>query len=169
MNKKVGNKRKDFQHKVSKHIIDKCIDNQIGTLIIGDIKTKSLTKTKQSNKGLNRSTQNEGTLARFISFLAYKTEHQGIHFIKQNEAFTSQTNCLTQQRTLSPDLKNRKVRVSDDLIIDRDLNSAINIAYKNKASWLSHFDEDKLSKINESFQEMFYDIKRDKMIYLKEI
>ena len=42
LNRKLSNKNRNFQHKVSKKIIDICTQNEIGTLIIGDIKTKKL-------------------------------------------------------------------------------------------------------------------------------
>jgi putative transposase len=164
LNAKASNKRTDYQHKVSKYIVQHCVKKNIGTLIVGDIKTKKLAQTKTANKGLNRSTQNEGTLGRFLDFVGYKAKNEGIHFIRQNEAYTSQTNCLTHERNLSSDLKHRRVKINDNIIIDRDLNSAINIAYKNSASWLSHFDEETLVKANDSFQEKFYDVRRDKMI-----
>ena len=38
--KKVSDKNKDFQHKISKKIVQICLDNNINTLVVGDIQTK---------------------------------------------------------------------------------------------------------------------------------
>ena len=56
-------------------------------------------------------------------------------------------NCLTSEIMFSSDLSNRVVEVSKGIFIDRDLNSAINIAKKCKVTWLDHlpnFDLDKM-------------------------
>lgn len=55
-----------------------------------------------------------------------------------NEAYTSQTNCLTGIRNLSSDLSIRNVNLGHDFIVDRDLNSAVNIAKKYGALWSAH-------------------------------
>jgi hypothetical protein len=45
-----------------------------------------------------------------------------------NEQWTTQLNCLTKKLFSSKiELKDREVQLSDTIIIDRDLNSAINI------------------------------------------
>lgn len=59
---KITNKRKDYLHKASKHIVDYCFHERIDNIIIGDIQTKKLISKR---KGLNKSTQNEGLLSRF--------------------------------------------------------------------------------------------------------
>ena len=59
---KITNKRTDYLHKASKHIIDYCVHNEIDNIIIGDIQTKKLVSKR---RGLNKSTQNEGLLSRF--------------------------------------------------------------------------------------------------------
>lgn len=133
--KKITNKRKDYLHKVSKHIINYCIQNKIDNIVIGDIETKRLVS---KNKGLNKSTQNEGLLSRFKSFISYKAYNKGINVVMVNEAYTSQTNCLTSIKSLNSDLSIRKVNLGHDFIVDRDLNSAVNIAKKYGACWSVH-------------------------------
>ena len=96
---KLTNKRKDYLHKASKKIIDICLENNIDNIIIGDIKTKKLQKDFKCK--LNKSTQNEGLLSRFKSFIEYKAKNQGISFFKINEAYTSQENCITGKREFS--------------------------------------------------------------------
>ena len=133
--KKITNKRKDYLHKASRHIINYCTSNKIDNIIIGDIETKKLVS---KNKGLNKSTQNEGLLSRFKSFINYKALNRGINVLMVNEAYTSQTNCLTGIRSLNSDLSIRKVNLGHDFIVDRDLNSAVNIAKKYGALWSVH-------------------------------
>lgn len=60
--KKITDKRTDYLHKASRHIIDYCFHNGIDNIICGDIQTKKLVSKR---RGLNKSTQNEGLLSRF--------------------------------------------------------------------------------------------------------
>ena len=71
-------------------------------------------------------------------FISYKALNKGINVISVNEAYTSQTNCLTGIRSLNSDLSIRKVNLGHDFIVDRDLNSAVNIAKKYGALWSVH-------------------------------
>lgn len=139
LSKKLSNKNKDFQHKLSKSVIDYCKENDIGTLIVGDIKTSKL--IIKYNKGLNKSTQGRGTLSRFKTFLEYKAKNEEMDFYKVNEAYTSQNNCITGKREFSSNLSIREVEILPNIKIDRDLNSAINIAKKVKGKWLPHFED----------------------------
>lgn len=137
---KLVNKNKDFQHKASKVIINKCKENNIGNVIIGDIDTKTLTKSKVANKRLNKSTQARGTLSRFKTFLEYKAKNEGMITKLQEESYTSKTNCLTHELFINMNLSMRNVKIKDDLVIDRDLNGAINIAQKAMGIWLPQLE-----------------------------
>ena len=86
---------------------------------------------------MNKSTQNEGLLGRFKSFIKYKAELNGINCVLINESYTSQQNCLTGVK---------------DLFVDRDLNSSVNIAKKYGLLWSSHsFNKYSLLNVNEIF------------------
>lgn len=171
--RKQVDKQKDFQHKVSKNIIDLCIKNEIGNLIIGDIKVKKVIRnnTKSLKKkikectdkdkliklqsdlnleyekikinGLSKST----ALGRFKTMLEYKAGMAGIEFHSVNEAYTSQANCLTGEIMFSSKLENRVVEVEPGVLVDRDLNSAINIAKKVKVVWYDHLLDFNLDKM----------------------
>ncbi len=137
LKRKLANKNKDFQHKVSKSLINTCIENNIGNIICGDIKTKSI--IKKENSKLKSTSKNFG-LSRFKTYLEYKSKDANIDFQKIDEFNTSKTNCLTNKIEFdSKDLSMREVKIKDDLKIDRDLNSAINIAKKIKGKWLIQF------------------------------
>jgi len=165
--RKISNKRTDYLHKTSKHIVDYCFHNQIDNIICGDIQTKKLKTDKEQMKKLsfkdrrsahsrNKSTQNEGLLSRFKGFIQYKAENRGIKFILVNEAYTSQKNCLTSERNLSSALDVREVELEKGFMVDRDLNSAVNIAKKYGALWTVHpFSKYSLLNVKEmSFNEL---------------
>ena len=144
--RKLTNKRKDYLHKTSKTIIELCAFNAIDNIICGDISTKKLKKEYKTS--LNKSTQNEGLLSRFKGFLKYKAENKGLNFLLVNEAYTSQTNCLTGKRELDSNLSIREVELSPGFKVDRDINSAVNIAKICGDLWLSHiFEKNRLLKI----------------------
>ena len=107
-------------------------------------------KQKKIAHSRNKSTQNEGLLSRFKSFINYKALIKGINVLMVNEAYTSQTNCLTGIRNLNSDLNIRRVNLGHDFIVDRDLNSAVNIAKKYVALWSVHsFNKYSLLNVNE--------------------
>jgi putative transposase len=125
--RKLSNKQKDFHHKSSKIIIDYCINNDIGNLIVGDLKVKKV--MNKCNKVINGLSKSTG-IGRFKEFLEYKSKNVGIEFILVNEYNTSKINCLTGEIEFNSDVKNREF-VYKDLIIDRDINSCINILTKS--------------------------------------
>jgi len=125
---KLVNKQKDFLHKSSKKVVDFCIQNNIGKLIVGDINVKSI--IKESNYFINGLSKSTSNLGRFKTFLEYKSKNVGIEFILVNEAYTSKINCLTGNIEFDSSLNNREF-VYENIIIDRDINSCINILKKS--------------------------------------
>ncbi len=121
--KRVVNKRKDYQHKLTSAVISFCKEHDLASLYIGDIQTKKI----KSSRGMNRAMQNRGTLSRVKTFLAYKAEAEGMDARLVNEAYTSKTNCLTGE-LMKLTLGTRVVDLGDEILLDRDLNGAINIA-----------------------------------------
>ncbi|OEU43673.1 transposase [Methanosarcina sp. Ant1] len=133
MSRKKANQVKDFQHKLSRKMVE---NTKANTIIVGDLSVQQMAqpkvkdgkkekKTKQK-KGLNRSTQGLGNLGRFVQFLTYKAELIGKHVIRIDEKNTSKKCCYcgkkhnmpTYERVMSCDCGNN---------IDRDRNSSINI------------------------------------------
>lgn len=137
---KRANKQRDFQHKLTAEVIDFCKTRDIGTIFYGDIKTKKLTKSKVASTGLNKATQNRGTLGRTKEFLQYKSGLNGINFVLTNEAYTSKTNCYTGELYPDMHLGTRVVQIDGDVHLDRDINAAINIARRNLGSWLPQLE-----------------------------
>ena len=130
---KLVNKQNDFLHKSSRAIINYCVKNDIGKLVVGDINVKSV--IKESNHFINGLSKSTTSLGRFKTLLDYKSGNEGIEFILVNEAYTSKINCITGLIEFDSSLKNREF-IYDDVVIDRDINSCINIL-KKSGQWLS--------------------------------
>ncbi len=130
---KLVNKQNDFLHKSSRVIINYCVKNDIGKLVVGDINVKSV--IKESNHFINGLSKSTTSLGRFKTLLDYKSGNEGIEFILVNEAYTSKINCITGLIEFDSSLKNREF-IYDGVVIDRDINSCINIL-KKSGQWLS--------------------------------
>jgi len=127
MERKRSNQNKDYQHKLSKKMVE---NTRANTIIVGDLKVKKMAKSKKlkgkRKKGLNKSTQNQGFLSRFIGFLTYKAEKVGKKVIKIDESYTSKECYVCKKRHKMP-LYQRTMSCDCGNTIDRDRNSAINI------------------------------------------
>jgi putative transposase len=127
MQGKCSNQTKDFQHKLSRKLVE---NTKANTIIIGDLNVKEMAQTNnlssKMKNGLNRATQNNGYLSRFAGFLTYKAKLAGKRVIEISEEGTTKTCCVCGKkydmkiwdRTMSCDCGNE---------LDRDKNSAINI------------------------------------------
>jgi transposase len=70
----------------------------------------------------------ESNINMFLQFLKYKSQTKQSDLIKIDERNTTQLNCLTGKMFKDKvELKDRVVKLSDNVVIDRDINSAINI------------------------------------------
>lgn len=121
LKQKQSNQIKDFQHKLSRKIVD---NTRANTIIVGDLAVKNMAKSKI--KGLNRSIQNTGFLGRFVEFLTYKAELIGKKIIRIDESYTSKT-CCKCGKTHRMKLYNRIMSCECGNNLDRDKNSSINI------------------------------------------
>ena len=81
----------DYLHKVTRFIAEYCHDNGINTVVIGDITNIR----KDNNKGsvINQKLHSLPYRKLYI-LLEYKLAMYGIRFVKQNEAYSSQTSPL---------------------------------------------------------------------------
>ena len=133
MSRKLSNQNKDYQHKLSKKMVH---NTKANTIIVGDLSVKDMAKLKvkdgkkerrtKKKRSINRSTQNQGYLARFVGFLTYKAELVGKKVTKIDESYTSKMCCVCGKKH---DMKlwNREMICDCGNHIDRDRNSAINI------------------------------------------
>lgn len=98
--------------------------------MVGELTIKSLMNTEGVNKNKKgiRKSFNESNIDMFLQFIKYKSQSNLIDVIKIDEKYTTQLNSLTGKMFKEKvDLKDRVVTLSDNVVINRDLNSAINI------------------------------------------
>jgi putative transposase len=128
-NKKVS----DFLHKSSRYIVNQCLKNDIGTIIIGknenwkqDINIGS--KNNQSFVNIPHST--------FIKMIEYKAKLLGISVILTNESYTSKCSFIDneplvkQSNYLGKRVKRGLFKSADGIKINADVNGSLNIARK---------------------------------------
>jgi len=134
MLKKTLNKcyhRKNEQIKQTLHIQSKKLANMnYNTIIVGDLSVKKLMDSEGINKnkkGIRKSFY-QSNINMFLQFLSYKCQTKNTNLTKIDEKWTTQLNCLTGKIFKDKvELHNRVVQLSEGILIDRDLNSAINI------------------------------------------
>lgn len=100
------------------------------TIVVGELTIKSLMNTEGINKNKKgiRKSFSESNINMFLQFLKYKSQYNLMDVIKIDEKYTTQLNSLTGKMFKEKvELKDRIVKLSDNVEIDRDLNSAINI------------------------------------------
>jgi putative transposase len=141
MEAKKSHQIKDFQHKLSKKMVE---NTKANTIIVGDLNVKNMAQSKKvtgkKKRSINRSTQNQGYLSRFIGFLTYKAELRGKKVIRIDESYTSKECCVCGTRHDMP-LWERIMKCDCGNVIDRDRNSAINIMKRflsQNALWTSY-------------------------------
>ncbi len=123
--------KKNSQIKQALHIQSKQLSNMnYKTIIVGELTVKSLMSTEGINKDKKwmRKSFNESNINMFMSFLQYKIQNKQCDLVKMDERWTTQLNSLTGRLFIPKiELKDRTVKLNDNVVIDRDLNSAINI------------------------------------------
>ena len=116
IHQKIRNQRNDFQHKVSTYLV-----NQYDLIAIERLSVLGM------SKGILSKQMNDIAIGNFFQKLKYKAECAGKTLIEVAAAFTSQ-DCSSCGNRVKKDLS---VRVHHclqcGLILDRDLNAAINI------------------------------------------
>ena len=107
LHKKKNNSINDYLHKVTRYIVSYCVENQINTVVIGDI-----TNIRKDNNLGNVTNQKLHALpfAKIYMMLQYKLEMKGITFIKQNEAYTSQTSPLSKKVSKESAQKSNRIK-----------------------------------------------------------
>jgi len=139
--RKCANQLRDFQHKLSRKMVD---NTRANTLIIGALEVKRMTQSekipKQMRNGLNRATQNTGTLSRFAGFLTYKAQLVGKRVIEIDEGGTTRT-CYVCGREHEMEIWDRVMRCECGNEVGRDRNSAVNLMLRflsQNAKWTGY-------------------------------
>jgi len=119
---RVANARSDFQHKLSRSIID---ENQ--AVIVETLKSANMMKNRRLARHIGDAAWNG-----FVMKLAYKAEQAGVHLVKIDQWYASSKTChCCGHKMEKMPLKVREWQCPSCLINhDRDINAAINIRQK---------------------------------------
>jgi len=123
---KYQNRVKDYMHKSSHYITS--IRSE-GTIIVGDLYLKNM--IKDNAPWVNRMFQNEWRVGQFVEMLEYKCNLNGKTLIKIDERNTTKT-CSNCGKLHDMSLNDRVYKCECGLVLDRDINSSINILKKYK-------------------------------------
>lgn len=137
--------KKNEQIKQTLHIQSKKLVNMnYNTIIVGDLSVKKLMKKDGANKNKRgiRKSLHQSNINMFLQFLSYKCQSKNINLTKIDEKWTTQLNCLTGKLfDKKAELSDREVKLSNEITIDRDLNSAINIMKRWFENQFAHMNE----------------------------
>jgi len=137
----------DYISKCARHIINYCLDNNIGNIVIG----YDPTLQKESNIG-RRNNQNFVSIpfGRLKDKLSYLSEYYGIHLIKQEESYTSKASFFDKDDIPSYNddhaknyvfsgtrIKRGLYQTSKGIYLNADINGALNILKKSNVADLS--------------------------------
>ncbi|KKM80841.1 hypothetical protein LCGC14_1335870 [marine sediment metagenome] len=130
---KRNNKINTLFHRISKNVIDYCILNDIGTIVIGYNKG-----WKQNINIGKRNNQNfvQVPFYKLVHQIKYKSELVGIQFVSINESYTSKCSFLDNEeikkhnKYLGKRICRGLFKSSDGTIINADVNGAYNIMKK---------------------------------------
>ena len=103
----------DYLHKLTAAIAEYCSENDIRTVVIGDI--KGIRKEKDFGNVVNQELH-ALPFDRIYSQLEYKLKLKGIRFEKIDEAFSSSTSPL--EETVSQETADKSKRVERGLYVD---------------------------------------------------
>jgi putative transposase len=140
---KKNNAIKDYFHKITRHIVNYCISNDIHTVVIGDINgiCKDNTKDDKFNQQLHALPYNK-----IYNMLEYKLALEGINFVKQTESYSSQTSPLADEVCKKNAVKSNRIYrglyVDGTNIWNADCVGAYNILrlyLKNNATGLNPY------------------------------
>lgn len=123
----------DLLHKLSRHVINYCIKNEIGNIVVGyneqwKTSTNLGNKTNQTFVSIPHKT--------LINMLKYKSEMVGINVISNEESYTSKCDSLGLETLGHHDtyigkrLKRGLFQSSVGKLVNADINGAINIQRK---------------------------------------
>lgn len=128
------NRMKSFMHLVSKRIIQWCLENEVGVLVVGDNRGwKQGVKIGRHNN--RRFCKIPFSMLR--DMLAYKAEKVGIVYLEQNESYTSKTSFLDEEDIskhntyVGKRVMRSMFQSKDGIKIHADQNGALNIMRKS--------------------------------------
>lgn len=87
-------------HNFTRHIINACLENKVGVLVMGDLTGIRGERGKKGKDMGDRTNQklHVWPFAKIVALLTYKAEEVGITIVKRNERGTSSTHHVTGQK-----------------------------------------------------------------------
>jgi len=133
LRRKLSRRKRHFLHALSKHIVERCVEEDIGTIAIGDLKY-----IRKKENGKNRNWGKSGNkklhgweFERFTEMLEYKAEVKGVTVERIDEENTSKT-CSSCGEVDGSNRVKRGLYVCDNCgaVMNADVNGAENIRRK---------------------------------------
>lgn len=130
---KRNNKIKNYLHKASKILVNHLVSNQVSIVVIGH--------NKEWKQDINIGAANNQTFTQipfnqFINMITYKAKLKGIEVIEREEKYTSKCSFIDNEdickhaEYLGKRIKRGLFRSNNGMIINADLNGALNILRK---------------------------------------
>ena len=131
---KWSERRTHFFHSLAKHIVQRCVDEGVGTIVVGDL--SGIREDEETNESKNWGDHGNLDLHswafdRFTNLLEYKAEMEGILVERVSERDTSRS-CSCCGRNRSENRVERGLYVCDECgtVANADVNGAENIRQK---------------------------------------
>ena len=119
---KLVNVRNDHSHKLSRNLVDK-----YDLIVLEDLNIKQMVKSNYLSRSIHDVSWNK-----LVSFIKYKADYAG-KYIELINPFNTSKQCSNCGNIKELTLSDRIYKCDKcNLILDRDLNAAINILYKSK-------------------------------------
>ncbi|MDZ7850966.1 MAG: transposase [Halodesulfurarchaeum sp.] len=134
LNQKKSERRTHYFHTLSKHIVQRCVEESVGTIVIGDL--SGIREDEENDESKNWGKHGNLDLHswafdRFTDLLEYKAEMEGITVERVSERDTSKS-CSYCGRTRKANRVERGLYVCDKCgtVANADVNGAENIRQK---------------------------------------
>lgn len=134
LSSKRNNKINDYLHKTANLIINYCLTNDIGNIVIG--------YNKEWKQNINIGKRNNQTFTnipfyKLLNQIKYKAELQGISVVTQEEAYTSKCSWIDNetiqkhQQYQGKRIKRGLFKTKNNILVNADVNAAANILRKS--------------------------------------
>lgn len=130
---KRNNKVTDYFHNISRYLINYCIENRIGNIVIGYNKNW---KNNVNLGKINNQTFTQIPFFKLIQQLKYKAELVGINVIIQEESYTSKCSSIDLESIrkhnnyVGKRIKRGLFKTSENIELNSDVNGSLNILRK---------------------------------------
>lgn len=149
LKRKRENRVKDVLCKTAKYILDYCIENDIGTIVVGHN-----TGWKQEINLGKRNNQNfvQIPFGYLMSMIEFKCREYGLKYLETQEYYTSKCSAIDNEKVrhhkeyLGKRVKRGLFKSEDGFLINADVNGAINIVRKSKVTGMD-FNSDRIKGI----------------------